>query len=78
MSGVTITFDDRDLKGSPGSHRDRLVISLIICSCQVKRILVDTEISSNILTLEVLHRMGMIQGDLVPRTMANVGFNGEV
>ena len=38
----------------------------------------DTGSSSNILTLEALHRMGMSQGDLVPTTTTIVGFNGEV
>ena len=58
-SRAAITFNDSDLRGSSGPHHDSLVISLMIGSCQVKRILVDIGSSSNILTLEALHPMGM-------------------
>ena len=44
----------------------------------MKRILVDTRSSSNILTLKALHRMGMGQEDQVPTTMDIAGFSGEV
>jgi hypothetical protein len=50
----------------------------MIGSCQVRRVLVDTGSSTNILTLDALHGMGMSKNDLTPITMAIVGFSGEV
>ncbi len=73
-----ITFDDSDDMGAVGPHHDSLVISLMIGSCRVKRVLVDTGSSTNILTLDALHGMGMSKNDLTPITMAIVGFSGEV
>ena len=52
-----IIFDDSDDRWAIGPHHDSLVISLMIGSCQVKRVLVDTGSSTNILMLDALHGM---------------------
>ena len=73
----TVTFDESDSDGSD-SHHDGLVISLSIGNCLIRRVLIDTGSSTNLLTLDALKEMGLTENDLIKKSTPLVGFSGEV
>ncbi|RWW03640.1 hypothetical protein GW17_00033182 [Ensete ventricosum] len=54
-----------------------LVISTQIIDTQVKRIMVDTESSADILYIDAFQKLGLSSGDLVPKTSTLTGFIGD-
>ena len=59
-------------------HHDALVISLTIANCLVKRILVDSGNSSNIIFQAAYQGLGLEEKSLIRKAIPLVGFSGEV
>ena len=76
-SDPIITFDDSEAQDL-GDHHDGLVISLSISNCLIRRVLIDTGSSTNLLTLDALKGMGLSEDDLTRNSTPLVGFSGEV
>ncbi|KAL8134177.1 hypothetical protein AgCh_009293 [Apium graveolens] len=75
-TGVTMAFDDSDLKGVKFPHNDPMVITLIIGNNPIKRILVDNGASVDILLHDTFFRMGYNDSQLTPTDMPIYGFAG--
>ncbi|XP_074324345.1 uncharacterized protein LOC141706224 [Apium graveolens] len=75
-TGVTMAFDDFDLKGMNFPHDDPLVITPIIGNNPVKRVLVDNGASIDILRPNTFIRMGYNDSQLTPTDMPIYGFAG--
>nr|XP_009387710.1 PREDICTED: uncharacterized protein LOC103974578 [Musa acuminata subsp. malaccensis] len=58
-------------------HDDALVVSVRIANAQVKRIMVDTGSSADILYFNAFQRLGFSHGALEPMNSALTGFTGE-
>ncbi|XP_031116523.1 uncharacterized protein LOC116020181 [Ipomoea triloba] len=69
-----ILFTDEDLPRSQHPHRDALVIAMDVHGTVVRRILVDTRSSVNILYLEVFERLGLQRNKLIPVKTPLAGF----
>ncbi|XP_074313760.1 uncharacterized protein LOC141648953 [Silene latifolia] len=72
-----ISFDETDIPDEAEHHHDALIITLSIGNCLVKKILVDTGSSVNLIMLETLKNMGYSEKDLVQKAVPLVGFSGE-
>ncbi|XP_074297170.1 uncharacterized protein LOC141627863 [Silene latifolia] len=72
-----ISFDEADIPDEAKHHHDALIITLSIGNCLVKKILVDTGSSVNLIMLETLMNMGFSEKDLVQKAVPWVGFSGE-
>ncbi|XP_019190603.1 PREDICTED: uncharacterized protein LOC109185061 [Ipomoea nil] len=72
-----ITFTDKDLPTGETPHRDALVIAMDINGVVVRRILVDTGSSVNVLYLETFAKMGLTREQLNPVKMPLAGFTGD-
>ncbi|XP_074267040.1 uncharacterized protein LOC141590343 [Silene latifolia] len=72
-----ISFDEADIPDEAEHHHDALIITLSIGNCLVKKILVDTGNSVNLITLENVKNMGFSEKDLVQKAVPLVGFSGE-
>ncbi|XP_074315633.1 uncharacterized protein LOC141651837 [Silene latifolia] len=59
-----ISFDEVDIPDKAEHHHDALIITLSIRNCLVKKILVDTGSSVNLIMLETLKNMGLSEKDL--------------
>ncbi|RWW52500.1 hypothetical protein BHE74_00041079 [Ensete ventricosum] len=67
-----ITFRSREEEYL--DHDDALVISTRIANARVKRIMVDTGSSTDILYFDVFQKLGLIDKDLVPMISTLIGF----
>ncbi|XP_022041899.1 uncharacterized protein LOC110944546 [Helianthus annuus] len=72
-----ITFDSDDWDNIQDPHHDGLVINLYIANHFVRRILVDSGSSVNIIQLETLKRMNIPQMEITSKSTVLVGFSGE-
>ncbi|XP_031102019.1 uncharacterized protein LOC116005926 [Ipomoea triloba] len=72
-----ILFTDEDLPRSQHPHRDALVIAMDVHGTVVRRVLVDTGSSVNILYLEVFERLGLQRNKLKPVKTPLAGFTGD-
>ena len=72
-----IIFTEQDAKHVHFSHSDPLVMEMQIANMIVKRVLVDTGSSVNILYKSSLERMGLSSKDLEPCNQTIYGFSGE-
>ncbi|XP_074301515.1 uncharacterized protein LOC141632912 [Silene latifolia] len=72
-----ISFDEADIPDEVEHHHDALIITLSIGNCPVKKILVDTGSSVNLIMLETLKNMGCSEKDLVQKAVPLVSFSGE-
>ncbi|XP_074278457.1 uncharacterized protein LOC141602048 [Silene latifolia] len=72
-----ISFDEAGVPDELEHHHDALIITLSIGNCLVKKILVDTESSLNLIMLETLKNMGFSEKDLVKKAVPLLGFSGE-
>ncbi|XP_074301175.1 uncharacterized protein LOC141632530 [Silene latifolia] len=72
-----ITFDEADIPDEAKHHYDALIITFSIGNCLVKKILVDTGSSVNLIMLETLKNIGFSEKDLVQKAVPLVGFSGE-
>ncbi|VFQ70687.1 unnamed protein product [Cuscuta campestris] len=73
-----IVFSDEDLPLIPSPHRTPLVISMAIHKFFVKRILVDTGSSVNVLYWEAAQQLGIRKEDLTKLNMPLSGFTGDI
>ncbi|XP_074299127.1 uncharacterized protein LOC141630160 [Silene latifolia] len=72
-----VTFDETDAGSTPKQHHDALIITLPIGNSNVKKILVDTGSSVNLIMMETLKGMGFTEKDLAKKAIPLVGFSGE-
>ncbi|XP_019162234.1 PREDICTED: uncharacterized protein LOC109158509 [Ipomoea nil] len=72
-----IVFTDKDLPAGETPHRDALVIAMDINGVVVRRILVDTGSSVNVLYLETFTKMGLTREQLRPVNTPLAGFTGD-
>ncbi|XP_019172919.1 PREDICTED: uncharacterized protein LOC109168362 [Ipomoea nil] len=72
-----IVFTDKDLPAGETPHRDTLVIAMDINGVVVRRILVDTGSSVNVLYLETFTKMGLTREQLRPVNTPLAGFTGD-
>ncbi|XP_074296986.1 uncharacterized protein LOC141627654 [Silene latifolia] len=73
----SVTFDEADAGYAPEQHHDALIIMLPIGNCEVRKILVDTGSTVNLIMLETLKGMGFTEKDLAKKAVPLVGFSGE-
>ena len=73
-----ITFTAEEREGVLVPHHDALVISLTIANCLVKRILVDSGSSSNIIFQTAYQGLGLEEKALIRKANPLVRFSGEV
>lgn len=73
--GLEITFGAEEAKFP--NHDDALVVSVCIANARVKRVMVDTKSSADMLYLEVFKKLGLTEGDLTPMASSLVGFMGD-
>ncbi|XP_074315355.1 uncharacterized protein LOC141651549 [Silene latifolia] len=73
----SVTFDETDAGSAPEQHHDALIITLPIGNCEVRKILVDTGSSVNLIMLETLKGMRFTEKDLAKKAVPLVGFSGE-
>ncbi|XP_074304196.1 uncharacterized protein LOC141638917 [Silene latifolia] len=72
-----VTFDETDMESGAEQHDDALTITLSIGNCTVRKALVDTGSSVNLIMLETLKTMGFDKENLVKKSVPLVGFSGE-
>ncbi|XP_074318798.1 uncharacterized protein LOC141655627 [Silene latifolia] len=72
-----ISFNKADIPDEAEHYHDALIIILSIGNCLVKKMLVDTGSSVNLIMMETLKNMGFSEKDLVQKAVPLVGFNGE-
>ncbi|XP_070009643.1 uncharacterized protein [Nicotiana sylvestris] len=70
----SIIFDDADADGVLTPHNDALVISLIVHDTNVKRVLIDSASSVNIILLRVLREM-QAEDRIIPKAYTLSGFD---
>ncbi|XP_074293746.1 uncharacterized protein LOC141620894 [Silene latifolia] len=72
-----VTFDETDIESGAEQHNDALTITLSIGNCTVRKALVDTGSSVNLIMLETLKTMGFDKENLIKKYVPLVGFSGE-
>jgi hypothetical protein len=72
----SITFDEVDVRDKQ-EHHDALIITMSMANCKVKKILVDTGSSVNLIMLQTVRNMGFDDSDIQKRSVPLVGFSGE-
>ncbi|XP_019172915.1 PREDICTED: uncharacterized protein LOC109168357 [Ipomoea nil] len=72
-----IVFTDKDLPTGETPHRDALVIAMDVNGVVVRRILVETGSSVNVLYLETFTKMGLTREQLIPVKTPLAGFTGD-
>ncbi|KAK3028730.1 hypothetical protein RJ639_037753 [Escallonia herrerae] len=75
-ASTSLEFDDANLDGISLPHDDALVITLRIDVFQVKRILVDTESSADIIFEDAFNQMGISDDRVKPISSPLYGFTG--
>ncbi|RRT45610.1 hypothetical protein B296_00031832 [Ensete ventricosum] len=59
------------------SHDDALVISICMANAYVKRVMIDTGSSTDILYFDAFQRLGLTDRDIAPLTSTLTGFTGD-
>ncbi|XP_074283451.1 uncharacterized protein LOC141607998 [Silene latifolia] len=72
-----VTFDETDIECGAEQHDDALTITLSIGNCTVRKTLVDTGSSVNLIMLETLKTIGLDKENLIKKSVPLVGFSGE-
>ncbi|XP_074298097.1 uncharacterized protein LOC141628914 [Silene latifolia] len=72
-----VAFDEEDIHDSQ-EHHDALIITLSMANCTVRKVLVDTGSSVNLIMLKTIENMGFNEKDLQKKTIQLVGFSGEI
>ncbi|XP_074301101.1 uncharacterized protein LOC141632453 [Silene latifolia] len=72
-----VTFDETEIESSAEQHDDALTITLSVGNCTVRKALVDTGCSVNLIMLETLKTMGFNKENLIKKSVPLVGFSGE-
>ncbi|XP_073152175.1 uncharacterized protein [Henckelia pumila] len=73
-----LSFSDKDLKNPRGIHNDALIISATISNFWVKKILVDSGSSADIIFHDAFVKLGISNVQLTPVNTPLVGFSGEI
>ncbi|XP_073131434.1 uncharacterized protein [Henckelia pumila] len=73
-----LSFSDKDLKNPRGTHNDALIISATISNFSVKKILVDSGSSADIIFHDAFVKLGISNAQLTPVNTPLVGFSGEI
>ncbi|KAL0430064.1 UNVERIFIED_CONTAM: Retrovirus-related Pol polyprotein from transposon [Sesamum radiatum] len=73
-----ITFSEEDEQGVIFPHEDAVVITAIISNIEVKRILVDSGSSVDVIFSETYERMGLDKNLIVPQETTLMGFEGSI
>lgn len=74
---VVVGFSDKDYAGVSLPHTDTLVVTMTIANFQLRRILVDTRSSADILFKSAFDHMSIPWGRVVPVVCHMLGFTGE-
>ncbi|XP_074301189.1 uncharacterized protein LOC141632547 [Silene latifolia] len=69
-------FDEEDVHDNQ-EHHDALIKTLSMANCRVRKVLVDTGSSVNLIKLKTIENMGFSEKDLQKKTIPLVGFSGE-
>ncbi|RZS19177.1 hypothetical protein BHM03_00051538, partial [Ensete ventricosum] len=72
---LDVTFRSKDEEHS--SYDDALVISIHMTNAYVKRVMIDTGSSTDILYFDAFQRLGLTDLDLTPPTSTLTGFTGD-
>ncbi|XP_057550569.1 uncharacterized protein LOC130828622 [Amaranthus tricolor] len=75
-SGPTMRFDATTSQTLQQPHTDPLVVTLKIGQMKVKRVLVDTESTADLITMECLRKMKFEEKHLQPLDKPLIGFGG--
>ncbi|XP_073022575.1 uncharacterized protein [Primulina eburnea] len=78
MTDVDVTFGGEDLESPRGEHNDALIISATISNFWVKKILVDSGSSADIIFHDAFQKLGLSNVQLAQVKTPLVGFTGEV
>ncbi|RRT85985.1 hypothetical protein B296_00005582 [Ensete ventricosum] len=70
-----ITFEVREIEYS--DHNDTLVVSVCIANTQVKRVMIDTRSSTDVLYFDAFQKLGLTAADLSPMSSTLTGFKGD-
>ncbi|XP_073119762.1 uncharacterized protein [Henckelia pumila] len=73
-----LSFSDKDLENPRGTHNDALIISATISNFWVKKILVDSGSSADIIFHNAFVKLGISNAQLTPVNTPLVGFSGEI
>ncbi|XP_073120815.1 uncharacterized protein [Henckelia pumila] len=73
-----LSFSDKDLENPRGTHNDALIISATISNFWVKKILVDSGSSTNIIFHDAFVKLGISNAQFTPFNTPLVGFFGEI
>ncbi|KAL0461341.1 UNVERIFIED_CONTAM: hypothetical protein Slati_0021700 [Sesamum latifolium] len=73
-----VTFTSEDEEGITFPHEDAVVISAIIFNMEVRRILIDSGSSVDILFYDAYQKMGLSENLISPHASSLVGFEGSV
>ncbi|XP_074278110.1 uncharacterized protein LOC141601712 [Silene latifolia] len=71
-----VAFDEEDVHDSH-EHHDALIIMLSMANCTVRKVLLVTGSSVNLIILKTIENMGFSEKDLQKKTIPLVGFSGE-
>ncbi|XP_075475713.1 uncharacterized protein LOC142510123 [Primulina tabacum] len=78
MKDEEVFFGEEDLEASRGEHNDALIISATISNFWVKKILVDSGSSADIIFHEAFQKLGLSNAQLTQVNTHLVGFAGEI
>ena len=74
---TTITFTDSDMVGCQHPHDNPLVIRAVVANKTIHRVLIDHEISADIIFASAFDKMGIGRENLEPINAYLRGFSGE-
>ena len=73
-----ITFTDEDMKVEHPDHRRTLYLIATVNGIQIRRALVDTGVSLNLIALSTLEAVGLVDRRILGAPMEITGFGGSV
>ncbi|XP_059654652.1 uncharacterized protein LOC132301417 [Cornus florida] len=76
LGNISIGFGDGDLSRIQLPHEDPLVISLPVANCMIKRVLVDSGSSANIIIKAVFEQLEIPSSSIRPTSSPLMGFDG--
>lgn len=77
LSQEPITFTSQDAHGIQHPHNDTLVVELVMEDFDVKRVLIDTGSSVNLMFLKTLTKMGISERTIKPKIQTLTRYDGE-